>query len=170
MILYVLILFLCVQLTLNSTNTWQVGTLRNVNASADFQCLIGISPGEIDHVIITTVMLDECHGIPNQQQLPCLFVSLLMLTTKKASNLHIIGPWWGKSTSDWWFPSQRANDVENFSTMLSWWVTLYYRIKLDLNLKYHRRHESDSGPISPHYGIFTAVEKWRWMDIEEQLP
>ena len=34
------------------------------------------------------------------------------------SKLHATGPLWGESTSDWWFPSQRASNMGSF---FMWW-------------------------------------------------
>ena len=44
----------------------------------------------------------------------CLFNSLLDLTPKKTSKLHIIGPLWGDSISDWWVPNTKGPHIAKF--------------------------------------------------------
>ena len=56
------------------------------------------------------------HASNHQQQLDCLFKSLLILTTIKQSKLRSTWPFW-KESSDGFSP-QRVNNVENVS--MSW--------------------------------------------------
>ena len=59
---------------------------------------------------------NECNGISNHQRPDSLLNRLFRRRSKKTSKLCITGLClWGESTLDWWYPSQRASNVENDS-------------------------------------------------------
>ena len=72
--------------------------------------------GWISHLI--TVMSHKHHGVSNQWEFDCLFISLSRLTRQITSKLHITGPLWRESSSYCGFPSQMASNEESMS--MSW--------------------------------------------------
>ena len=64
----------------------------------------------------------EHHGVPILQQLYCLLGSLLNLTSKKTSKLHITGPFWGESTRNWWIPLKKGQKFgKDYHFLISSW-------------------------------------------------
>ena len=73
------------------------------------------------------IMSHGCHGISYHWQHDYSFNSVFRLSAKEMSKLPITGPLWRESTIDWWNPSQKARNVENFPMTLS-------LFKKDMNL------------------------------------
>ena len=57
---------------------------------------------------------NERDGVSNHWRLYCLFNRLFRRIYKKTSKLRVIGPWEGNPPVTGGFPSQRANNAENF--------------------------------------------------------
>ena len=86
-----------------------------------------------------------------------LFNSLFRVTTKKASQLHIAGRLWGKSTSHWWIPLTKS----------LWCRKCFHIITSCIPRKPAQAIFSSNTSYNLYKNL--CVWKWKWQDDNKLL-
>ena len=93
---------------------------------------------------VMTMTLHKHNGITYHWQIDCLFNSLLRMTTKKTSKLHITRPFWGETTSHQRIPLTKGQWCECIPMV---WHS-YYLLKALLNALMPSHHYIQSMPYN----------------------
>ena len=129
-------------------------------------------------------MLHKCHGVSYDENSASLN-SLFRLTSRNISKLHIAGPLWGESTSNWWIPLAKGqyhgkSFHENYIIMFLIWSHISYRMSHEIGTHSILCCGSDSKILlisfrvtvlywANHGMLFVVIFSWCDADIHRDL-